>query len=76
MVQKDEHLYILCGTNRTMYSMSVYQIHLPTWTCTLLGDAWNQMDWLDDGRLVRGERAREMMMMMDLLKISTRSSFV
>lgn len=50
IIQKDEYLYILCGTNRTAYSMRVYQIHLPRRTCTLIGDTTNQMDWFNDGR--------------------------
>jgi len=44
MIIKDDHLYILCGTNSTSYNSDVYDIHLPTLTCTQIGNTFDEVE--------------------------------
>lgn len=44
MITNDEHLYILCGTNSAMYNSDVYDIHLPTLTCTQIGFTFDEIE--------------------------------
>ncbi len=47
----NDHLYILCGTNSLHYQSDVYDIHLPTLTCTQIGRTFDELeDFLNGGR--------------------------
>lgn len=51
MIMKNEHLYILCGTNSMRYHTDVYDIHLPTLTCTQIGHTFDELeDFFEGGR--------------------------
>ena len=51
MVIKDNHLYILCGTNRWHYNSNVYDIYLPTLHCTQIGYTYDEIeDFVEHGR--------------------------
>ena len=51
MILKDDHLYILCGTNSLQYNSDVFDIHLPSLTCTQIGDTFDEIeDFSDNGR--------------------------
>ena len=56
MIIHDDHLYILCGTNRWSYNTNVYDIHLPTLRSTHVGRTFNEIeDFVDGGRHVSDE---------------------
>lgn len=44
MILNNEHLYILCGTNGSIYNSDVYDIHLPTLTCTQIGFTFDEVE--------------------------------
>jgi hypothetical protein len=51
MIINDDHLYILCGTNSRRYNSDVYEIHLPTLTCTQIGHTFEEIeDFTGGGR--------------------------
>jgi len=49
MILKDDHLYILCGTNSANYNSNVYDIHLPTLTCTQIGYTFDEVEEFFEG---------------------------
>ncbi|CAF2833928.1 unnamed protein product [Rotaria sp. Silwood2] len=51
MIVKNDHLYILCGTNRWNYNTNVYDVHLPTLVCTQIGYTFDEIeDFTENGR--------------------------
>jgi hypothetical protein len=51
MIINNDHLYILCGTNSWLYNSDVYDIHLPTLSCTHVGNTFDEIeDPSDTGR--------------------------
>lgn len=53
MIIHDDHMYILCGTNRWSYNTNVFEIHLPTLRSTHIGHTFHEMeDFVDGGRHV------------------------
>ncbi|CAF0993449.1 unnamed protein product [Rotaria sordida] len=51
MIVKNDHLYILCGTNRWSYNSNVYDIHLPTLVCKQIGYTFDEIeDFNENGR--------------------------
>lgn len=51
MTVQNDHLYILCGTNRWRYNTDVYDIHLPTLTSTRIGNTFDEIeDFNENGR--------------------------
>lgn len=48
MIVKDNHLYILCGTNRFSYNTNVYDIHLPTLECKKIGNTFDEIEEFND----------------------------
>jgi hypothetical protein len=55
MIQKDDHLYILCGTNSASYNSDVYDIHLPTLTCSQIGNTFDEIEEFFQGGRYRQE---------------------
>ena len=49
MIIHNDHLYILCGTNSTHYNSDVYDIHLPTLTCTQIGHTFDELEEFFEG---------------------------
>jgi hypothetical protein len=51
MIIKDDHLYIVCGTNSWRYNSDVYDIHLSTLTSTHIGTTFEEVeDFNESGR--------------------------
>ncbi|CAF4475798.1 unnamed protein product [Rotaria socialis] len=55
MLVHNDHLYILCGTNRWSYNTNVYDIHLPTLTCTQIGHTFDEIDEFNENGRYRQE---------------------
>lgn len=49
MIINNDHLYILCGTSSFNYNTDVYDIHLPTLTCTQIGFTFDEVEEFSEG---------------------------
>ncbi|CAF4719053.1 unnamed protein product [Rotaria sp. Silwood1] len=55
MIIKNNHLYILCGTNRWSYNTNVYDIYLPTLECTQIGYTFDEIEEFNENGRYRQE---------------------
>ena len=49
MIIDNNHLYLLCGTNRWSYNTDVYDIHLPTLRSTHIGNTFDETEGFAEG---------------------------